>query len=123
MKLHADKADTYAITAYGDGWLAINGQRHAESLVVSATDGVRPLRCARFDELTPDHFGALLTDKPELVVFGSGARQRFPHPALLQSLMTQHIGMETMDTPAACRTYNILAAEGRRVTAVLLLGD
>jgi uncharacterized protein len=123
MKLHADKADLYAITAYGDGWVTINGQRHSQSLVLSSTDGVTPWYCGRFDELTPAHFDALLARAPELVVFGSGSRLRFARPALLQSLMAQRIGVETMDTAAACRTYNILAGEGRRVTAALLIGD
>ena len=123
MKLHADKADLYAITAYGDGWVTINGQRHSQSLVLSSTDGVLPWNCGRFDELTPAHFDTLLTNRPELVVFGSGFRLRFASPALLQSLMAQRVGVETMDTAAACRTYNILAGEGRRVTAALLIGD
>lgn len=123
MKLHADKADLYAITAYGDGWVSINGQRHSQSLVLSSIDGVQPWNCGHFDELTPAHFEALLTNRPELVVFGSGSRLRFARPALLQSLMAQRVGVETMDTAAACRTYNILAGEGRRVTAALLIGD
>ncbi len=123
MKLHADKADLYTITAYGEGWVAINGQRHSHSLVLSSTDGVLPWNCGRFDELTPAHFDALQAHRPELVVFGSGVRLRFARPALLQSLMAQRIGVETMDTAAACRTYNILAGEGRRVTAALLIGD
>lgn len=123
MKLHADKADLYTITAYGEGWIAINGQRYSHSLVLSSTDGVLPWNCGRFDELTSEHFEALQAQRPELVVFGSGARLRFARPALLQSLMTQRIGVETMDTAAACRTYNILAGEGRRVTAALLIGD
>lgn len=123
MKLHADKADLYAITAYGEGWVAINGQRHSHSLVLSSTDGVLPWNCGHFDELTAAHFDALLSNRPELVVFGSGTRLRFARPALLQNLMAQRIGVETMDTAAACRTYNILAGEGRRVTAALLVGD
>lgn len=123
MKLHADKADLYAITAYGEGWVTINGQRYSHSLVLSSTDGVAPWHCGRFDELTPAHFDDLLAHRPELIVFGSGKRLRFARPAFLQSLMAQRIGVETMDTAAACRTYNILAGEGRRVTAALLIGD
>lgn len=126
MKLHADKADVLTITAYGEGWVAINGQRQSGSLVLSAAGGLRPWACDRFEALTAAHFDALLADpagKPELVVFGSGSRLRFVRPALLQSLIAQRIGVETMDTMAACRTYNILAAEGRRVAAALLIGD
>lgn len=125
MKLHADKADAFTITAYGPGWVAVNGEQRTTSLVLSAR-GVQAWPCARFEDLTAAHFEALLADparRPELVVFGSGSRLRFARPAWLQSLMAQRIGVETMDTPAACRTYNILVAEGRRVTAALLIGD
>lgn len=126
MKLHADKADLYAITSYAEGWVAINGQRHTQSLVLSSTLGILPWPCSRFEELTGGHFESLLgpmASRPELVVFGSGSRLRFVRPALLQSLISLRIGVETMDTGAACRTYNILAGEGRRVTAALLIGD
>jgi uncharacterized protein len=124
MKLHADKLDFPAITAYGPGWLAVNGQRHTSSLVLASTGVARPWECSRFEDLSPSHFESLLgagAETPELVVFGSGERLRFVRPALLASLMERRIGLETMDTAAACRTYNILAAEGRRVVAALLI--
>ncbi len=125
MKLHADKAEAFNITGYGEGWVAINGQKQSASVVVSAA-GVQQWHCERFEALTAAHFEVLLADpaqRPEMVVFGSGSRLRFAPPALLQSLMAQRIGVETMDTQAACRTYNILASEGRRVAAALLIGD
>ncbi len=126
MKLHADKADRHAITAYGDGWIAINGQRHSASLLLSAADGVLPWACPRFEALTAAHFDDLLAqlpEPPELLLLGSGTRLRFLRPALLQGLIARRIGVETMDTAAACRTYNILAGEGRRVAAALLMGE
>ncbi|MBA4261377.1 MAG: hypothetical protein C0443_04980 [Comamonadaceae bacterium] len=125
MKLHADTADAFAITAYGEGWVAVNGQQQTASLVLTAA-GMQTWNCSRFEDLTPGHFEALLADpaqRPQLVLFGSGSRLRFARPALLQSLIALRIGVETMDTQAACRTYNILAGEGRRVTAALLIGD
>ena len=70
--------------------------------------------------LTPEHFAQLAALKPELVIFGSGARLRFAAPALLRPLIDARIGVETMDTAAACRTYNVLLAEGRSVVAALL---
>jgi uncharacterized protein len=73
-----------------------------------------------FDALTQAHFDQLLLLQPELVIFGSGARLRFAHPQLLRGLIEQRIGVESMDTAAACRTYNVLASEGRRVVAALL---
>jgi uncharacterized protein len=74
-----------------------------------------------FDDLEAVHFERLLSLKPELVLFGSGARIRFPHPSLLRTLIGHRIGVETMDTPAACRTYNVLASENRSVVAALIL--
>lgn len=124
MKLHADRLDVPSITAYGEGWVAVNGQRHAHSLVLTSDGQCLPWACARFDDLAAPHFEQLLgvmTEAPGLVLFGSGARLRFVHPALLQRLLERRIGVETMDTPAACRTYNIVAGEGRRVLLALLL--
>jgi uncharacterized protein len=124
MKLHADKPDVQSITAYGDDWVAVDGKRHQVSLALNASGHLEPWNCARFDELTADHFERLLTlsaEPPELVVFGSGSRLRFPRPALIRGLVERRIGIETMDTAAACRTYNILAGEGRRVAVALLL--
>jgi uncharacterized protein len=126
MKLHADQPEIHTITALGQGWVAINGVRHDQSLVLSSTGTLQPWDCQRFDDLTQAHFAALLQatpEPPELVVFGSGQRLRFVKPVLLQPLMTRRIGVETMDTGAACRTFNILAGEGRRVVVALLIGD
>ena len=124
MKLHADQPDTLAITAYGEGWVAVNGQRHTGSLILTSDGQVMPWEGQRFEDLTAAHFEHLadvMKEAPELVVFGSGPRLRFVRPALLQGLMARRIGVETMDTPAACRTYNILAGEGRRVVLALLM--
>lgn len=124
MKLHSDKLEIQSVSGYGEDWIAVNGQRHFHSLVLSPKGTLSQWPCARFDLLEAAHFDLLLeqsTEAPELVVFGSGARLRFAPPALLQGLMSRRIGVETMDTAAACRTYNILAGEGRRVVAALLL--
>ncbi|WP_332738486.1 Mth938-like domain-containing protein [Hydrogenophaga sp.] len=124
MKLHSDKLDIQSITAYGDGWIAVNGQRHSHSLVLTPQGQLQPWPCSRFELLEASHFNMLIqlaAEPPELIVFGSGSRLRFAPPALLRDLMAQRIGVETMDTGAACRTYNILAGEGRRVVAALLL--
>jgi uncharacterized protein len=124
MKLHADRHDSLAITAYGENWIEINGQRHNDSVVISSSGRISPWACQRFEDLRAEHFAALPDNEeppPELVVFGSGTRLRFAAPALLAELTARRIGVETMDTRAACRTYNILAGEGRRVVAALLL--
>ncbi|MBX3609823.1 MAG: Mth938-like domain-containing protein [Hydrogenophaga sp.] len=124
MKLHADTPHNLAITSLGDGWIAINGERHTSSVVLSASRGLRSWQCSEFGNLAVEHFAELLDEPdalPELVIFGSGARLRFVAPALLRTLIARGIGVETMDTAAACRTYNILVGEGRRVTAALLI--
>ena len=124
MKLHSDKLDIQSVTGYGDGWIAVNGQRHLHSLVLTPKGELLPWPCFRFELLEAAHFDMLFghaSEPPELVVFGSGSKLRFAPPALLRGLMTRRIGVETMDTAAACRTYNILAGEGRRVVAALLL--
>jgi uncharacterized protein len=75
----------------------------------------------RFEALSAAHFERAAALAPELVIFGSGARLRFPPPALMRTLIERRIGFETMDTAAACRTYNVLVSEGRSVLAALLL--
>jgi len=124
MKLHADRHDSLAITAYGEEWVAINGQRYDSSVVLSSSGRISAWPCQRFEELTAEHFACLPNGDPappELVIFGSGSRLRFVPPSMLAQLTERRIGVEIMDTRAACRTYNILAGEGRRVVAALLL--
>lgn len=124
MKLHADKPDAQSITAYGEGWIAVNGERYTDSLLLASSGERHIWKCNRFEDLQGvdfDQLARFTTEMPELVIFGSGEQLRFVHPALLQGLITQRIGVETMDTAAACRTFNILAAEGRRVVVALLL--
>lgn len=80
-----------------------------------------PWPCARFEDLRPEHFAQLAEHDTELILFGSGQRLRFAPPAWMQPLMARRIGVETMDTAAACRTFNILTGEGRNVIAALIL--
>ncbi len=96
---------------------------HASSVLVPWRGAVQSWPVARFEELTQQHFDAVLALAPELVIFGSGARLRFPAPSLLRGLIERRIGIETMDIGAACRTYNVLASEGRSVVAALLLDE
>ena len=121
MKLQPDKPDVQTLTAHGPGWVAINNERVEQSVVLGSRGERFVWHCARFEELGPEHFAQLAEIGAETVIFGSGARIRFPHPSWLQQLMAQRTGVETMDTAAACRTYNILASEGRHVLAALLI--
>ncbi len=121
MKLHADRADAHTIQAYGDGWISVNGEKIRHSVVLSSMGAREPWPCTSLEDLRPEHFDQLLVHQPEVVIFGSGPKLRFVHPSLHASLMAQRVGFETMDTLAACRTFNILAQEGRRVVVALLL--
>ena len=125
MKLQPDRLDVQSILAYGAGWVGLGNNGVAEkidySIVIGSKGEKFAWNCASFDQLSADHFAGLANLKPELVIFGSGTRLRFPPPVFLRSLMEAGIGLETMDTLAACRTYNILAGEGRHVVAALIV--
>jgi uncharacterized protein len=121
MKLQPDKSDVQTLTAHGPGWVAINNEKVAGSVVVGSRGERFAWDCTRFDQLGAEHFAQLASMGAELIIFGSGGRIRFPQAAWLQPLMAQRTGVETMDTAAACRTYNILAGEGRHVVAALLV--
>ena len=125
MKLQPDKVNVQSILGYGPGWVGLGHNGVAEKIersVVIGSGGEKfDWNCASFEDLTESHFTQLAATQPELVIFGSGTRIRFVPPAFLRGLMQQRIGIETMDTLAACRTYNVLAGEGRRVIAALLI--
>ena len=110
-----------AITRQEPGRVWVGTTAHTHSIVVPWQGAVQVWGAATMDDLTPAHFERLAALDPELVVFGSGSRLRFPSAALLRALIDRGIGVETMDTPAACRTYNVLASEGRSVVAALVL--
>ena len=121
MKLQslADGAQ-YALTGYGPGYLEINRVRHTTGLLVAAHGEVRPWPVASVEALGPADFEQMLTMRPEVILLGTGERQRFVHPRLYACLTNARIGLEMMDTGAACRTYYILMAEGRHVLAALI---
>ncbi|MES2978286.1 MAG: Mth938-like domain-containing protein [Pseudomonadota bacterium] len=125
MKLQPDRLDVQSILGYGPGWVGLGSNGVAEkidrSIIIGSRGEKEAWNCDRFEDLTLAHFSRLADTRPELVIFGSGPRLRFPSPAFLRVLMEKRIGVETMDTLAACRTYNILAGEGRHVIAALLL--
>ncbi len=110
-----------AIQRHDPGRVWVNGALHEGSVLVPWRDAVQPWPAVQLQDLTPAHFEQVLALKPELVIFGSGLKLRFVSPVLNRVLIEHGIGMETMDTAAACRTYNVLASEGRSVVAALLL--
>ena len=124
MKFQPDTfAGTNAISRHEPGAVWVNNQRFEGSLLVPWKGVVRPWSAQGHATLTAEHFSEVLALKPELVIFGSGARLRLISAALYRCLIDARVGFETMDTAAACRTYNVLAAEGRSVVAALLPGS
>jgi len=121
MKLQPDKSSVQSVTGYGKGWIAVDGERIHSSVVISSSGARVAWPCRAFADLTEQHFASLVALDAELVLFGSGDRIRFPQAHWLARLVAARVGLETMDTQAACRTYNILAGEGRKVVAALLI--
>ena len=121
MKFQPDAAIGPSITGYGPGWVTVNGEKISSSLLVNSQASHSPWNCTAFEDLRANHFEQMVALEPELVIFGSGVRIRFPDPRWLEALYARRIGLGTMDTQAACRTFNFLAGEGRRVVAALLL--
>jgi uncharacterized protein len=120
LKLQPDRSDAQTISAYGPGWVGVGTEKITRSVILGSR-GQRIDWAASFDALGPADFQVLADLNVEVVIFGSGARIRFPKPAWIVPLAQRRIGIETMDTVAACRTYNILAQEGRDVAVALLL--
>ncbi len=121
MKFQPDDISVQSIRGYGPGWIAIGGEKITSSVIIGSRGERLNWACNSFEDLSADHFNQLAAMEPELIIFGSGTRLRFPKGAWLQALIDKQIGVETMDTQAACRTYNILAAEGRHVAVALLI--
>ena len=123
MKLHASTTKQYqTVTGYDDNGVEINAERFNFSLIVMPETPPRAWDVASFEALGAAHFVQIEADAPDVVILGTGERQRFVHPSLIKGLVERRIGVECMDSKAACRTYNILMGEGRKVTLALILG-
>ena len=109
------------IRAYAAGQITVNQDSYTRSLVVLPGQIVADWPPQTFAELTVAHLAAFVPLRPELVILGTGLRQRFPRAELLAPLAEAGIGWEIMDTGAACRTYNILMGEGRHVAVALMM--
>ncbi len=109
------------IQSYTKGQVVINGKIFDHSLIVTPSEVIDAWRPTDFSNLKPHDLSPLTVLTPEIVILGTGENQRFPHHSLLKELIAQNIGVESMGTAAACRTYNILMGEGRRVAAALFM--
>jgi uncharacterized protein len=122
MKLHLARAEGRNLfSGYGSGYVAVNGERYERSLIVLA-DRVLHWEPASFEDLTESAFSGFAGLSLEILILGTGARLRFPHPSITKNVYSAGTALEVMDTHAACRTYNILLSEDRRVGAALLVG-
>ena len=122
MKIHLESGlGQNLIRAYAPGRVTINEEVYTTSLIVTPGQLVTAWPPAGFADLQASHFEMLVELKPEVVILGTGAQLLFPAPPLTRSLVEAGIGLEVMNTGAACRTYNFLMSDGRRVAAALLM--
>jgi uncharacterized protein len=117
----SNSAHQKIFTAHGPGYVAVSGMRYERPVVVTPQQVLTDWPPQDFAALAESHFAYLLALQPEVVLLGTGSRQQFPHPALHRQLAAAGIGVEIMDTAAACRTYNLLVADDRKVVAAILL--
>lgn len=121
MQLRLDtNTDGTVVQAYDKGIIKVNGQTFSSSLILTSTAVETHWTPQVVTELETTHLLQLLDSDPEVVLLGTGERLRFPDVQLLAAVTAKGVGIEVMDTGSACRTFNILASEGRRVTAGLL---
>nr|VFK11329.1 MAG: Uncharacterized conserved protein, contains Mth938-like domain [Candidatus Kentron sp. LPFa]VFK29962.1 MAG: Uncharacterized conserved protein, contains Mth938-like domain [Candidatus Kentron sp. LPFa] len=116
-----DDAIFHRVTAYGEeGYVVVDGKRFTHSLILTPR-AVIAWPPQAFHDVTSEHVALVMEFSPEIVLFGSGGKQQFPAQAVFRACYEKGIGVETMNTAAACRTYNLLAGEGRGVVAALLM--
>lgn len=122
MKMHLDKAvGVHRITGYGSGYVSVDERRLTSSFVITPEELITdwtPRSVAELDEAALEIMARL---RPSIMLLGTGADQRFPPSSLLAPMLGRGIGIEVMTTAAACRTYNILVAEGRTVAAGIII--
>ncbi|BBB60672.1 hypothetical protein UNDKW_2399 [Undibacterium sp. KW1] len=122
MKLHSTPTQQYqTITAYEKDSVEINAITYTYSLIVLPETKPQQWSATGFEQLSAEDFAQIEATIPDVVILGTGNKQRFAHPKLTAALAAKRIGVECMDNQAACRTYNILMAEGRKVALALIM--
>ena len=122
LKLHLSKPiEKNIFSGYGAGYVVVNNKRYENSMITMPDKIIEDWQASTVEKLTEEHFKLLIPYEPEIILLGTGATLRFPSPLVTKNLLESKIGVEVMDTNAACRTYNILMAEGRNVAAALLI--
>jgi uncharacterized protein len=123
VKFHLSAGEGNVFTGHGPDYVRLGVVEYRDNIIVTPERVITGWTSGGFSALSEADFAALVELKPEVVLLGTGASFRFPHPRLTRALTDAGIGVEVMDTPAACRTFNILAAEGRKVVAAVLVGQ
>ena len=122
LKLHLSKpVEKNIFSGYGSGYVVVNKKKYENSMITMPDKIIADWQASTVEKLTEEHFKLLIPYEPEIILLGTGATLRFPSPLVTKNLLESKIGVEVMDTNAACRTYNILMAEGRNVAAALLI--
>ena len=111
----------YTVKAYEPGWIQINEQKYYQSLLLMPGRLIPDWSAASVDQITPEHVAELAGYEPQVLLLGTGDQHKFLHPQIFRPLMELGIGYEVMATGAACRTYNVLLSEDRRVLAALIM--
>jgi len=123
MKFILDRTGVaHVVRAYSPGRIRIGDRVISTSVIVTPGELIEPWRPRQLAELEAADLEPVVALGPEVLLIGTGARQAFPAPAIFAALHSRRIGFEVMDTGAACRTYNVLVAEGRAVAAALIIG-
>lgn len=122
MKIDFDQhSGLLSIAAYGPGWIRVRDNRIEAPCVVTPADVHTDILPADFDQLGAEHFDSLVALRPEIILIGSGSRQRFVDHSLGARMAAAGVALESMDTGAACRLFNILVSEDRAVIAALFM--
>ena len=122
LKLHLSKpVEKNIFSGYGSGYVVVNNKKYENSMITMPDKIIADWQASTVEKLTEEHFKLLIPYEPEIILLGTGATLRFPSLLVTKNLLESKIGFEVMDTNAACRTYNILMAEGRNVAAALLI--
>lgn len=122
LKLHLSKpVEKNIFSGYGSGYVVVNNKKYENSMITMPDKIIADWQASTVEKLTEEHFKLLIPYEPEIILLGTGATLRFPSLLVTKNLLESKIGIEVMDTNAACRTYNILMAEGRNVAAALLI--
>ena len=119
--LSTAEAGTNTVTAYGTGYVTVDGSRLEQSFILTSTQLITDWKVRSVGDIGDLGVEELTTLNCDIVILGTGNTQRFPAPKLLQPLLARRIGVEVMDNFAACRTYNILLAEGRAVALAVIM--